>query len=290
MKSMPCSMRVLFLSLAGIGRFADAVNIGGGALRTKAATKDIVPLSFKYTLRICNAYPFPSGVDTFMERGAVKLNSEPLVYKACTDFAPPIKDGDRVEFKIGSVDAGTFSIQNLPSNDAVLLLVIYRHDPHSSAVAFDSHVFSDTATAQVAVLDVYKGSRSSDLWVQSAPPVEPAGSAGFSANATQAEQLRFNSVVAIAPGSYELVLQGRENQTQAEKHAMSQFQAQSGQAYVIVRCGVEAENGPAYPEDLMVFPSPTGVAHSAGIRLHAFSSLAVVLLSSLLIGAATTSG
>merc|ERR1719274_554727 len=90
----------------------------------------------------------------------------PMTYKSCKDFKAPLKPGDKLEFKVGDANAGTFSVSDLPNNDATLLLIIYRHDTLSTAVAFESHVFANLLNAQVAVIDTYKGNAKSTPRIQ----------------------------------------------------------------------------------------------------------------------------
>merc|ERR1719191_2309535 len=80
-----------------------------------------------------------------------------MSYKSCRDFMAPLMAGDKLEFKVSDASAGTFAVADLPQNDAVLLLVIHRHDQVSTAVSFESHVFANLLNAQVAVIDTYKG-------------------------------------------------------------------------------------------------------------------------------------
>ena len=87
----------------------------------------------------------------------------PLTYKNCKDFKAPLKAGDKVEFKVGDTNDGTFAVSDLPNYDATLLLVIYRHDTLSTAVSFESYVFTNLLHTQVAVLDTYKGSEKASL-------------------------------------------------------------------------------------------------------------------------------
>merc|ERR1719272_1347925 len=82
-------------------------------------------------------------------------------YKSCEDFTSPLKSGDKLEFKVGDASAGTFAVSDLPQNDAVLLLVIHRHDQVSTAVSFESHVFANLLNPQVAIIDTYKGAAQS---------------------------------------------------------------------------------------------------------------------------------
>merc|ERR1719478_789160 len=126
-----------------------------GLLRESAKAEGFVKaLEFKHRLRVCNAYPFNAALDVF--RSKDKLTEQPMAYKSCKDFLAPLKAGDKLEFKIGDASAGTFSVSDLPNNDAVLLLIIHRHDQVSTAVSFESHVFANLLNAQVAVIDTYK--------------------------------------------------------------------------------------------------------------------------------------
>ena len=54
--------------------------------------------------------------------------------------------------QVGNANAGTFSVSDLPNNDAVLLLIVYRHDTLSTAVSFESHVYANLLNAQVGLL------------------------------------------------------------------------------------------------------------------------------------------
>merc|ERR1719282_840657 len=108
-----------------------------------------------------------------------------MAYNTCRDFAAPLKSGDKLEFRVGDATAGTFAVSDLPNNDAVLLLVIHRHDTLSTAVSFESHVFSNLQNAQVAILDTYKGA------AKSMPRIMDHAHK----NSSRSEELRFDSVV-----------------------------------------------------------------------------------------------
>merc|ERR1719321_261573 len=103
-------------------------------------------LEFKHQLRVCNAYPYAAPLDLYRGKGE-KLTPEPMPYKTCRDFATPLKAGDKIEFRVGDANAGTFSVSDLPANDATLLLIIHRHDTLSTAVSFESHVFANLLNA-----------------------------------------------------------------------------------------------------------------------------------------------
>ena len=74
---------------------------------------------------------------------------------------------------MGDTNAGTLAVSDLPNYDATLLLVIYRHDTLSTAVSFESYVFTNLLYTQVAVLDTYKGSEKASLKIQDAADAKP---------------------------------------------------------------------------------------------------------------------
>merc|ERR1719262_306126 len=103
-----------------------------------------------------------------------------MAYKACRDFVSKLTPGDKLEFKVGDASAGTFAVSELPKSDAVLLLVIHRHDTLSTAVAFESHVFASLQNAQIAVIDTYKGTAMATPRIMDAERTDhyPTGSHG----------------------------------------------------------------------------------------------------------------
>jgi len=225
-------------------------------------------LEFKHRLRVCNAYPYESPLDVF--RGHTeKLTEEPLPYKSCIDFATPLHAGDKLSFKVGAANAGTFAISDLPNNDAVLLLVIHRHDTLSTAVAFESHVFANLLNAQVAIIDTFKGA------ARSMASIRDGGS-----KKARSEQLRYNSVVAVNPGIYEVVLAGADGTEEAN----GELVALNRESYVILRTGVDAQQGPSFPQGLVVFPH-SDASLLKETKSGAFATVASfhVLLASMLV-------
>merc|ERR1719316_489758 len=175
-----------------------------------------------------------------------------MPYKTCKDMTTPLKAGDKIEFRVGDASAGTFSVSDLPNNDATLLLIIHRHDTLSTAVSFESHVFANLLNAQVAVIDTYKGA------ARSSPRIMDGAS-----GKARSEELRYDSVVAVNQGVYEVALVGQDGETKAK----GELVALNRESYVILRTGVEAQQGPSYPQDLVVFPnSDPSVLKSAAIR------------------------
>lgn len=233
-----------------------------------AGASMIATMEFKHTLRVCNAYAYAQPMDVYLGKEKI-ANAMP--YKSCGEFAPHLKEGDKVEFKVvdSTEAAGTFSVSELPASDAVLVLVMYRHDRMSTAVSFASHIFSNTLSPQLAVLDTYRGGSDAKMHVQDLRAKE--------GEEQRSEELRYNSVVAVNPGKYEVVMKGTDGKVVAKR----EFVALPSETYVAVRCGVQAEIGKAYPEDIIVFPrSDPKMLSGAASSKHSLLILAVVSLLS----------
>jgi len=230
----------------------------GDVQQSASFMKDI---EFKHRLRVCNAYPNTAAIDVY--RAEEKLTDAPLSYKSCADFRAPLVQGDKLEFKIGSANAGTFSISGLPNNDAVLLLVIHRHDSLSTSVSFESHVFANLANAQVAIIDTYKGKDRATPRIK-----DEAGS-----SEARSEELRYNSVVAVNPGKYEVVLGAQDGTDKAKNELV----ALNRESYVILRTGVQSEQGESYPEELVVFPKSDPAMLHSGAKPRRMTCLAIAL-------------
>jgi len=231
-------------------------------------------LEFKHQLRVCNAFPFGASLDVFRGKAEKLTQSSPMPYKACRDFSAPLKTGDKLEFKIGEATAGTFAVADLPNNDAVLLLVVHRHDTLSTAVSFESHVFANLANPQIVVLDTYKGKMKAHTTIMDADSTEKQPRK----EKARSEELRFDSVVAVNPGMYEVTLAGDDGETKA----MSSLVALNHESYVVFRSGVEAAHGGAYTQELVVYPQ----SDAAALHSHAASSQVSLALLAALVAAA----
>lgn len=196
----------------------------------------------KHRLRVCNAYPYMTSLNVFIGKptGIVKITDPAMAYKTCREFDTQLKAGDRVDFRFQEASAGTFVVGDLPSTDAVLMLVIYRHNAKTTGVAFESHVFANLLNAQIAVLDTYKGKAQSSIKIKDAKD----------ASTSRSEPLAPNSVVALNPGEYEVVLEGADEKVKSR----SDLTVENRESCVVIRCGVEPEQGRAYPQELMVYP------------------------------------
>jgi len=232
-------------------------------LKGAAGANFVTALEFKHRLRICNAYPYSAAMDVYIGKQSLTAGS-PMPYKTCQDFATPMKPGDKLEFKVGDANAGTFSVSDLPNNDAVLFLAIHRHDTLSTAVSFESHVFANLLNAQVAIIDTYKGTGKSMPEIMDAP---------VGGKSKRSEQLRFDSVVAVNPGVYDVALVGPDGSSKAKGSLV----ALNRESYVIMRTGVEAQQGPSYPEELVVYPRSSSASLQSGAATQ--TAMASVLLA-----------
>mmetsp|Transcript_49928 Transcript_49928/g.79010 ORF Transcript_49928/g.79010 Transcript_49928/m.79010 type:complete len:274 (+) Transcript_49928:58-879(+) len=225
----------------------------------------ITSMDFEHKLRICNAYPYRFPMEVYL--GQERLSQQPLAYKACQEYVKKLKEGDKLDFRVGDSSAGTFSVSELPENDAVLLLVIYRHDAHSTAVAFESHIFSNLVNSQIAVLDAYRGN------AKATPRIRDVSDAKTDRN----EELRYDSVVAVNQGHYEVVLQGADGETKATHELV----ALNRDSYVVVRIGLEVEDGESYPQDLLVYPQsdPRILMGAASLPHSLMAAVAIAILA-----------
>jgi len=218
-------------------------HMGSSSMEDSSSNSFVRPLRFHHRLRVCNAFPFSEALEVSRGESERLTGRLPMKYKECRDFSGDLKVGDKLDFKIGDASTGTFSVTDLPSNDAVLLLVVHRHDTIGTSVAFDSHVFANLKSAQVAVIDAYKGAAKSVPRI--ADDVAPAD-----CNVTRAEELRYNSLVAVSPGIYQVALTGSKGETEAR----SRFVALDHESYTILRTGAESAEGQSFPQELVVYP------------------------------------
>merc|ERR1719426_145021 len=225
-----------------------ALCVAASAVETKTlrAGGFVQALEFKHRLRVCNAYPYAAALDVFRGKDEKLTGDVPMHYKACRDFKAPLQTGDKLEFKIGEAAAGTFAVSDLPNNDAVLLLVVHRHDTLSTAVSFESHVFANLANPQIVVLDAYKGKAKAHTSIMDAEHKDKEGKK----EQVRSEELRFDSVVAVNPGAYEVALTGDDGETKAK----TELVALNHESYVVFRAGIESQHGQSYNQELVVFP------------------------------------
>lgn len=210
-----------------------------------------VPEAVDQHLVICNAYAsdHPLDVMTVRTRQTITENG-PLAYKQCKDFTVGLEEGDQLDFKAGNLDVGTFYATGLPKSSASLLLIPHRRSPHAVGVSFESHAFADVRNPQIAVIDAFRSKSGKKDGKVSIIETVPASSSNKDTTRIE-EDLKFNSVVAVNPGEYEIALLGSGGHVNKVP-----LKASGAEKYVIMRLGVEEEGGKSkYPQELVVFPN-----------------------------------
>eukprot|EP00746_Dinoflagellata_sp_MGD_P160689 gnl/MRDRNA2_/MRDRNA2_87559_c0_seq1.p1 gnl/MRDRNA2_/MRDRNA2_87559_c0~~gnl/MRDRNA2_/MRDRNA2_87559_c0_seq1.p1 ORF type:complete len:274 (+),score=45.83 gnl/MRDRNA2_/MRDRNA2_87559_c0_seq1:90-911(+) len=219
----------------------------------------------KLNLRLCNAFTDSTPVAVVlkpMAKNAVAVNltkQQPLKYKSCRDWPVSIGRGDTFEFVKQGGQLGAFQVSSVPQWDATLLL-IFRRKGDSARPTFVSHIFSKTKNAQLAVLDMYNGPSKHSVVIQQRKEVAPVKK-GHELSVL-AENLAYDSVVAVAHGNYMFALTGNDQRTKHPPHARSvPFTVDPGVSYVAMRVGTSDK--PEFPEELVVFPS--SAAYGIGV-------------------------
>lgn len=240
-------MRTLYATMAFIFTPARCINGGtehkGDIIRGGSADTLATPLSSggSFDLRICNAYGRGENlsVDDPSRRPLV---TEPIAFKQCQDHQVALTDGDSLRFQAGDRDVGAFSVKHLPAAGSSLLLVARRKDRNATAAAFSSHIFARSQVPQIAVVNAFQGADSVAIQKKD-------GGSG----ATQREMLRFNTVVAVKPGQYQVGLVGADGGAGAGAGASSllDFSARDNTNYVVMRVGHEDEQAGG---EIVVYP------------------------------------
>lgn len=240
---------VLAIMLAGAaavspslkGSKADSSN---GLKRSKITIG--VPL-VQHHMTVCNAYHSTAPLEiTHVDQHISLTKDKPLKYKECQEFTLPLGEGNRLDFKSNGQDVGTFHATSMPKASTSLLLIPRHREGSSRALAFDSHAFADLKSPQIAVVDAYHGKQATTVNIIENLDETEAGQTPL------AEALRYNSVVAVAPGKYNVAL--------LESGATSNFTAMPLHAgtrskCVVMRVGGGIHDGVAFPQELVVFPN-----------------------------------
>lgn len=200
-------------------------------------------------LVICNAYASMKALEIMQVRSRLSLTQgSPLAYKQCKDFTVPLEEGDQLDFKAGGLDVGTFYATGLPKSASSLLLIPHRRSPHAVGVSFESHAFAELKSPQIAIIDAFRGAGSRNGKVHIIEAAEEG------AGKTQVEEeLKFNSVVAVNPGSYHISLTG----TGGDNATVVPLKAADATKYVVMRLGIEGDSKHAnrFPLELVVYPN-----------------------------------
>jgi len=238
----------------------------------------------RLALRLCNAYTFTSAMD-ILQKDTVHSNWEPwrltngpLPYKQCIDLeGVHVRAGDQFLFLVGTQHIGTFAVAENPVGGSMLQLVIYRHDEFSTTADFSSHLFSDSHNPQIAIVDTYHGATPSPLNILSLKDGHPV----------RDQPLHFGNVISMQPGTYEL--QTSLKTSRVGKTHDWEIEAEAGQKYSLLRVGIEPLEGPAYPEDIFIFPAVHGV-YGAAATSSVCRSLVILVLASAAGGAGVPRG
>lgn len=242
-------LAIAFLLVAGATAVAPHLKGHKAALedsRTSTVTLDLPVV--KHRLTVCNAYRATGSLDIRQTGQSEPITkSKPLKYKECEEFTMPLADGDRLDFRSNDRDIGTFFASGMPKVSSSLLLIARAKDGTSRRLAFDSHAFADLKAPQIAVIDAYHGSQHGTVNIVKDP--------GDSANRDEApltEALRYNSVVAVTPGKYQISLL---DDAETGHHSVVPLRAGDGARCVIMRVGGGSQKGLALPQELVVFDS-----------------------------------
>jgi len=213
--------------------------------RSKLAAR--APL-VKQHMIVCNAYHGSAPLEILHVEHRVKLTkNKPLKYKACQEYTLPLMEGDRLDFNAdGGHNIGTFHATSMPKASASLLLIPRHRENTSKPMAFESHAFANLKSPQIAVVDAYRGNATNTVHIiENLAEVEQG-------QAPLTEALRFNSVVAVAPGKYNVGLLGSEaieNVTVLPLHVRPHTKS------VIMRVGGGKFEDLALPQELVVYPN-----------------------------------
>jgi len=187
-------------------------------------------------LRVCNAYPSDDPL-AVVYKGKELSKDESLQYKECRSYEVSIKSGEKLNFRAGN-KTGIFTVWDVPECDAVLLLVAHRREDAKSTVSFLSHAFCPAKTAQVAVIDTYNKKSSIEMSIADTNP-----------NVMKEEKLSFDTVIGLAPGSYNI------RSAVGKEEKLIKLEAKASESYVVLRTGWASDDEDSAPQELVVYPS-----------------------------------
>jgi len=221
-------------------------------------------------LVICNAYTSQVPLEIVQVRTQESLNSaHPMAYKQCGQYTLPLQEGDQLDFKAGRLDVGTFYATGIPNYKGSLLLIAHRRHPNAVGISFESHAFTQTENPQLVVIDAYRGKAKGAVTLKIIERKSDQEAGGQPLE----DDLNFDSVIAVNPGSYDIALLGSgSNMSKVPLSAAEQGK------YVVIRVGNEgvATKDGSYPQELIVYPRNGGVR--ARISLGVLSTVTFMAL------------
>jgi len=248
-------------------------------------------------LMVCNAYAYSKPLHIYNIRSQHRITGkEPLAYKECGDYHVWLREGDQLDFRTasspveddvkereaGEHSVGIFRAWGLPKTRASLLLVPHRHGDLNT-IAFESHVFRELQNSQLAVVDTYMGESTAQIRIDDnrAGQIFPYGFR----RPGHSEELKYNSVVVLNPGSYRLVL---SNSTGDDLSVTNLEVDGNRRKFVVMRVGVDQEvhfkvgNATELPQEIFVHGQPKEEVKSSAaphglLAAGAVSSLGLLL-------------
>jgi len=238
-----------------------------------------------WTIRLCNAYAYDGWMDVWLNEngrrsgmdytlsdkaeGEHRLTKDcgPLPYTRCADVSGVhLTHGSSISFRMGGkMELGTFVVSSVPASGSMLQVAVKRRDSWTTAAAFSSHVFAQSSLPQVALVDAYMGHtlRSTEppapaamMEVRDAPGDLPGlPVVGMQSHKGRREMIAFGTAVEMAPGAYEFLLtDARGTRFPPSRQASVEFVVEKGTYYTILRVGGQADGGPAFEQELVIWP------------------------------------
>lgn len=221
-------------------------------LRSKVPSKtdDSVfkPMKFDQRLLVCNAYPSSASVTVSKNEKVVTDPKHGVGFRECRYINSQVSPQDKLDLSLTDLGiSGIFEVGDLPSTDAVLLLVLEKR-PGSALVNFKSFAFPSGgrkgSEAQLAVIDAFNGNSSS---VQLNMEDHLESKSQHDVVSRRIEELPFNRVYAVEEGTYDASLLDQAH----KKNAKHILKLARGQNYVLLRTG---DDMLGEAQSLVVFP------------------------------------
>jgi len=271
-----------WLSIAAGSASGEGQKVRKG-LRPAVDASFVKAFQFNQRLLICNAYPSTSRM--LIKKNSKSMLSEDssgLAFKECRYMVNHVQKHDKLDVEVKDIEIhGTFEVGELPTTDAVLLLVLSKQGI-TPLISFQSFAFPtsiDSQDAQLAIIDTYRGN-STAARLKMEDHVTGKEEQTVS---KRVEQLNFNRVYAVEEGDYDASVSDHVGDLPAEeelsKKTKKVFKLEKNHNYVILRTGDAA----TFEQTLVVFPEMHG--GSSALSLAGWCTAAVLLVTALSLSA-----
>lgn len=238
-----------------------------------AKAKAVLPILFDQQLIVCNAVPSNSSVAVEHNGKAAQADARGINFKECRYISGRVQSWDKLDFVFDSPHVrGRFQVSKLPESNALLLLVVEKRDSESPSLSFRSFAFplrSDSQTAQLAIIDAYRG-------VSSQPRLrmdDHVNSRERKTVSKRVEFLNFNRIYSVEAGTYDGSISDHALDTEAGRRVVNQssmlMHLAKGHNYVLLRTGDAKFAG----QSLVLFPGE----RSSSENLHICRGTLLVL-------------